>query len=196
MISKNTEKRFYLIFFSFLLAVLFLRFYLSQYLTLYSDLNTFVSWGKKLSKVGFTDFYVTYWCDYMPGYLYILWILNKLQLVFTNIPKEILFKLPANIADLVLALLIFYNLKKFISLRKTVFFSLLFFLNPAVLVNSTFWGQIDTLHLLPIVISAFVCIKKKKFSLRSVFCNCFFYKTTIPSCFSINIFGEYFSLFR
>lgn len=176
MTSKKTEKRFHLIFFSCLLAVFLLRIYFSQYLTLHSDLNTFVGWGKKLSKVGFADFYATYWCDYMPGYLYILWLLNKIQSVFTTIPKEILFKLPANIADLILALIIFYNLKKFFPFKKAVFFSTLFFLNPAILGNSTFWGQIDSLHALPIVVSALFALKGKSFLSGMFFAIAFFIK--------------------
>jgi hypothetical protein len=132
---------------------LILRIFLSLYGTYTIDFNTWRAWANTLSEVGFANFYESVWCDYLPGYLYVLRGLNWLHQLLPQVPEEILFKLPANLADLGLAILIFRVLRTLTSCKNAQLASLAYFFNPASLANSTFWGQVDSLHTLLIVIS-------------------------------------------
>jgi len=89
---------------------LFLRLSLSFFGTLQLDQGTFVSWSMELARNGFKDFYKG-WSDYLPGYLYFLWGLGKINLL--NIfPQVFLYKIPAILSDVVTGYVIYEILKK------------------------------------------------------------------------------------
>jgi len=135
-----------------LLAGLIARIFLSLYGTYQIDFNTWRAWGNTLSEFGFAGFYENTWCDYLPGYLYVLRGLDWLHGLFPTLSEEVLYKLPANLADLGLAVLIFTVLQPLASRKTAQLISLVYFLNPAILANSTFWGQIDSVHALLILV--------------------------------------------
>ncbi len=122
-----------------LFTALVLRLFLSNFGTLQLDHGTFVAWGNSLAEGGLKNFYKG-WSDYLPGYLYILWILGKINLFLPNL-QTILFKLPAIFADIATGYLIF----KIIGGKKGLTFSILYLFNPAIIANSTLWGQVDAL---------------------------------------------------
>ena len=144
-----------------LLAGFLLRIYLSTLIAFEGDFGTWQSWGRALSNDGFSQFYNKNWCDYMPGYLYILWILNELHAAMPWLSVYILFKLPANLSDLGISILIFVALKPIASTRIAMISSLAYFFNPAALSNSTFWGQVDSVHAFPILFSIILGIRKR-----------------------------------
>jgi len=122
-----------------LLFGLILRLSLSFFGTLELDYYTFVGWSHRLSTEGFGNFYRG-WSDYLPGYLYILWFLGKLNLTVLG---ELFYKLPAILADIATGFLIF----KAVSVKKkkyALWACGLYLLNPAILANSTLWGQVDS----------------------------------------------------
>jgi len=129
------------------------RVFLSPYGTFEVDFNTFRAWGHSISREGFSEFYNKNWCDYMPGYLYALWLLDHIHSAFPRFPDKILFKLPANIADVGISILIFLTLRKITDLKKAGLASLAYFFNPASISNSTLWGQVDSFHALPLLFS-------------------------------------------
>src|SRR5574341_267578 len=156
---KRLEWRY--MFFPLLLIVgLILRLLLSPYGTFDGDFRTFKAWAIGVSKVGFSNFYGEYWCDYMPGYLYVLWLLDKIHSIFPTIPDKILFKLPANLSDLGISILILFALRNITSLKNAQLASLAYFFNPASLSNSTFWGQVDSVHTLPLLVSIFLGVRR------------------------------------
>lgn len=108
------------------------------------DHNTFIAWGRKLSEVGYSQFYSTGWSDYLPGYLYALKFLAGIEQSFL-IPTELLFKLPAIIADIVVAAIIYGAVKQNHKEKYALLASAVFLFNPAVFANSTLWGQVDIL---------------------------------------------------
>lgn len=129
---------FVILFFGFLLRVI-----LSAFGTLELDHNTFVGWSNRLIGVGFSRFYDT-WSDYLPGYLYILWVLGwiKEAILF---PGVLLFKLPAILSDVLTGFLIYKIVGKLKNKRWGMIASGLYLFNPAILANSTLWGQADSL---------------------------------------------------
>ncbi|MGB7293538.1 MAG: hypothetical protein WBD99_15315 [Thermodesulfobacteriota bacterium] len=129
------------------------RVFLTPYGTYRGDMKTWLKWANGVYEVGFNQFYATYPCDYLPGYIYVLWLLQKIHISLPSLPEKTLFKLPANIADLGIALVIFYSLLKITNHRKAALSSLAFFFNPASIANSTLWGQVDSVNVLPLLIA-------------------------------------------
>ena len=167
------EKRWYrrrpfVSFFLILVCGLALRIFLSMFLTYMPDFGAWTGWGNQLSSAGFGEFYDRYWCDYMPGYLYVLWFLDNVHRALPGIPVEILFKLPANLADFGISVLIFLSLKLITSSRNAMIASVVYLFNPASLSNSTFWGQVDSFHTLPILLSVYLGLRRN-FILSGVF---------------------------
>lgn len=155
MITGNKlQSKFWLI----LIFAFLLRIFLSPFGTLELDFNTFRGWSAILAGQGFEKFYEG-WSDYLPGYLYVLWVLGKLSDVLAWLPQTLLYKFPAILADVVTGALIFSVVSRY--KRSLALFSAgLYLFNPAVIFNSTLWGQIDSLTILFIMTSLFFAPKK------------------------------------
>ena len=159
--KSDLKKNVYLQLSLILLAGFLLRIYLSTLIAFEGDFGTWQAWGSALSNVGFSHFYAKTWCDYMPGYLYILWILNELHSAMPWLSVYILFKLPANLSDLGISILIFSVLRSIAGNRIAMISSITYLFNPASLSNSTFWGQVDSVHAFPILFSIVLCLRKR-----------------------------------
>ncbi|MEW6146070.1 MAG: hypothetical protein AB1598_13750 [Thermodesulfobacteriota bacterium] len=173
MSSGTDENRGYLgdpyVRFTLILAAgLILRIFFSQFLTYRPDFGAWTGWGSQISSAGFGDFYERHWCDYMPGYLYVLWVLDNVHRALPGLSIDILFKLPANLADLGISILIYYSLKLITGYKNAMIASVVYFFNPASLSNSTFWGQVDSFHAFPILLSVYLGLRRK-FILSGVF---------------------------
>ena len=141
--SRITRSKVFMILF----VALFFRLCLSFFGTLEIDFNTFVAWSQRLVNLPFPDFYKA-WSDYLPGYLYFLFILGKIKNALPFLPNEILYKLPAIFADLISGFLL-YRIIKSLKGEKIAFWALFFYLfNPAIFANSSLWGQVDSLTIL------------------------------------------------
>ena len=151
-----------------LLAGFLLRVFLSTLISYEGDFGTWQAWGATMSNVGPSGFYQSTWCDYMPGYLYVLWLLNEIHLALPWLSVKILFKLPANLSDLGIAFLIFITLRQIANTRLAFIASLVYFFNPASLSNSTFWGQVDSVHAFPILLAIILGLKER-FMLSGLF---------------------------
>lgn len=126
-----------------LFAALILRIVLSFFGTLQFDQGTFIAWSTNLATNGFKNFYNS-WCDYLPGYLYVLWLLGKVNLLGI-VPQVMLYKLPAIFADVLTGYLIYKVLAKNKGEKWGLIGSLIYVFNPAVFANSSLWGQADSL---------------------------------------------------
>lgn len=124
------------------MAGFILRIALSFFGTLHLDQGTFIAWSLDLSQNGFKNFF-NGWSDYLPGYLYILYLLGKINLL-NLIPQEILYKLPAIFADLATGYLIYKILIKTKTEKWALIGSVIYLFNPAILANSSLWGQVDS----------------------------------------------------
>ena len=130
---------------------LIVRIILGFFGTLKLDQGTFIAWSANLSENGFKDFYQG-WSDYLPGYLYVLWFLGKIRGI---IPDVLLYKLPAILADLATGFLIYKIVGKLKNSKWGLIASSLYIFNPAILTNSTFWGQIDSITSLLSILSIY-----------------------------------------
>lgn len=143
----NRNKNIILILF-FGLAI---RLVLSFFGTLKLDQGTFIGWSDTLVKNGFSNFYKG-WSDYLPGYLYVLWLLGKAR---GAVPDVLLYKLPAILADLATGFLIYKIVGKLKNSKWGLIASALYIFNPAILVNSTLWGQVDSITSLLSILSIY-----------------------------------------
>jgi len=129
----------------FLMVAFLFRVLLSFFGTLELDFNTFLAWSNRLQEFGFARFYGV-WSDYLPGYLYVLWLLGKIKVFVSWFPVQFLYKLPAIISDVATGGLIYLIVKKIKGKEKIALLTAgLYLFNPAIFANSTLWGQIDSL---------------------------------------------------
>lgn len=126
-----------------LFSALVFRIFLANFGTLQLDHGTFVAWGASLATSELKNFY-SGWSDYLPGYLYVLWGLGKLNLLFPAF-QTILFKLPAILADVATGYLIYTIITKIKNKNWGLIGALLYLFNPAIFSNSSLWGQVDSL---------------------------------------------------
>lgn len=134
------------------------------------DVDDWFSWALRLNEVGFPKFYSDkVFTDYLPGYLYILSILALIK-SFLQLSSEqfyFLLKLPAIIADITLAYLIYKELRKTFNEKIATVTGLLILFNPGFIFNSSIWGQIDSLFTLTLFLSIYY-LKNKKLKLASL----------------------------
>lgn len=137
-----------------LLFAYIFRLGLSFFGTLNLDHGTFVGWSNALVREGFKNFYNS-WSDYLPGYLYFLWGLGKVNLLGIY-PQEVLYKLPANLADIFTGFLIYKILLKSKGEKWGIAGALIYLFNPAIFANSALWGQVDSLTALASLLSIYL----------------------------------------
>lgn len=143
-----------------LLTALIIRLILAGFGTLTLDQNTFIAWGRIAAEGGLSNFYNS-WSDYLPGYIYVLAFLARLEnVVFIN--PTVLYKLPAILVDIATGYLIFNVLKK--KGKIALFAAGAFLFNPAVLSNSTLWGQVDVITSFTALLSVYFVKRSLPFS--------------------------------
>ncbi len=111
------------------------------------DMAGYKAWSMHLTLRGFDDFYQSWHVVYAPAYLYPLWLAGELAAVFSWLgtkSHEILIKVWSIFADAVGGYLI-YRIGRKWNLEKTGFWlSILYLLNPAIIMNSSVWGQFES----------------------------------------------------
>ncbi|MBI2337804.1 glycosyltransferase family 39 protein [Candidatus Daviesbacteria bacterium] len=126
------------------------------------DMGDWFAWSIRLSNFNFSQFYSKdVFTDYTPGYLYILSILGFLK-NHLQIPDNqfyLLLKLPAIIAELILGLLIYKEARKFVSEKLAFLAFCLVLFQPALIFNSSIWGQVDSVLTLFMLIAVIALIR-------------------------------------
>ena len=130
------------------------------------DINCFISWANMLWKNGISNFYSPdYFCDYPPGYLYILWLLGGLMDAFgmnsITDASLLIIKAPALLCDLAAGYLIYRYAQKYFTPAKSLILSACYLFHPGVLINSAFWGQTDAVFTF-MVISVCILLSERK----------------------------------
>lgn len=144
-----------------LFVILFFRIFLFFLPGLHIDIVNWEGWAQRLNLVGFSNFYSTGFSDYFPGYLYMLWVMGKL---FINLPFEILVKSVTTIFDIGTS----YYVYKIVLKYKPAFAkmsAIFYFANPALIFNSSVWGQIDGIMTF-FLVYAFYSLTELKKSIR------------------------------
>ncbi len=130
------------------------------------DYTDFVAWANHAYTAGLAHFYTEgMFADYPPGYIYILYVIGFLQHAFSiayqSAGMTILIKLPAIAADIATSWLLYAFAKKHIGAWAGLAISLLYAFNPGILINSTLWGQIDSIFTLVVVLMAIALYRER-----------------------------------
>lgn len=131
-----------------------------------ADMGCFSGWSEHLVKVGFSRFYSgEIFADYPPGYMYPLFLIgvlrNALHIPFHSGVHLILVKLPALLADMVLAYFLYRVGENRVGHRAGFYLALAFAFSPAVILNSALWGQIDSFFMIPLAVGVFLLAEGK-----------------------------------
>ncbi len=112
-----------------------------------NDISCWIGWSRMCAENGLFNIYrPDVFIDYPPGYMYILNIIGYIMKIFGDIPERVqwlLVKIPPILADIGLSLIILKVAKKKIGESKALLLMGIYFLSPAVILNSSAWGQID-----------------------------------------------------
>ncbi|MCA9249706.1 MAG: glycosyltransferase family 39 protein [Phycisphaerales bacterium] len=131
------------------------------------DIHTFITWGRSIASEGLGHFYDTHpQCDYLPGYLYVLWACGKMAAVLPPTFTFLIFKLPNLLTDVGIAWLIWRQVKP-TSLQKRLVLPALYLFNPVIIFNSAYWGQADSFHAF-VVLGGLVLCCRRRFTLSAL----------------------------
>lgn len=139
------------------------------------DMNCFKSWGSRMIDVGIKNFYSEEsFSDYPPGYLYVLGILSwicrsfkigwnaeTLAVDWSSAATDVVFKLPAALCDLAAGYYIYKIAKRKLPINISTLCAALYIFNPAVMINSSVWGQVDSVYVLFLVLMMYFIIERK-----------------------------------
>ena len=151
-----------------LLFALGLRMLLSYRIEGYQvDVNCFLSWGHTMAQWGPAEFYSkTSFCDYPPLYLYVLGLNSALSsLVGAGEGwTRVIFRLIPSLCDLTAVWMLDRVLRRDGEHKNRLWITavLAFMaLNPAVILNSAAWGQMDSVLCLLLTMVAVCAVEKK-----------------------------------
>lgn len=139
-----------------------------------ADMSCWTAWSQAAAGSDFFNAYQnTSFLDYPPGYLYILHILGSLGNLLgieCNTPGyNLLLKLPAILADLGMAWMLFSIGKKENKIKLGLLIAVLYSINPLTILNSAAWGQIDSILALAVAGYMLLLHRKKIFAATLVF---------------------------
>lgn len=131
-----------------------------------TDLSLFKYWGAKANEVGFYNLYSSdIFIDYPPGYIYILAFLDKIRVAFSidyysNL-YNLIMKMPSILCDMVSGFLIYKLAKTNFCKGNSILLSCAYLFCPAVILNSSTWGQIDSVTA-TLLLASIMCLYKEK----------------------------------
>ncbi|MBQ8135929.1 MAG: glycosyltransferase family 39 protein, partial [Clostridia bacterium] len=146
--------------FGILLAAFSLRLILALTVTGYDvDVTDFRLWADAMYREGPVRFYQSVgFCDYPPGYLYILWLLGFIGHFFGG-TSVLLVKLPSILADLGICAVLY----RMAGERKTqgLLLSLLYAFSPLAICAGAAWGQGDSVMTLLLLLVVYAGMREK-----------------------------------
>ncbi len=129
-----------------------------------SDVGLFRYWSERAAEDLFHIYQGDFFIDYPPFYIYILFIIGKISgfLGLGDGPLNLLLlKLPSILADLGTAFMLYYLAKDRLPGKWPLLAASLYIFNPAVLINSSVWGQVDSFLVLLLALG-FIMLDSKK----------------------------------
>lgn len=159
-----TTRQFRLILAGLLFAGLALRYWLAFVVFLNQgfawDMATFASWMDTVRFEGLNAFAVDPGINYPPVFTDILALLNWIGDV-TGISPYLLMKWPAVLADLGIATVVAWVGRKWFGEKQVLFAAAAYLFLPITWYDSAIWGQVDSLSMLPMLLSLVFLIDRK-----------------------------------
>lgn len=155
----------------------FIGFILRVFISLYNsskgyngfptDISCFTAWSRMAFNDGINNFYTSeMYTDYPPGFVYIFYVLGAFAKLFNLSDSSSLFivliKMPAMLSDVGIAVVAYLLARdRKVNQIASLFMSLAILLNPLILLDSTIWGQTDSVFVFLLVVSFYLIYKKK-----------------------------------
>ena len=142
------------------------------------DVNCFRAWGYTMSQVGPTAFYQTSsFCDYTPGYLYVLclnqWLTQLGTAMGLRINAAFYHKLIPMACDLMASFVLYRAARtEGMDRRGAGMLGLLMALLPAAILNSAAWGQMDSVLCLGLLLVACMAVRRQWTALLPTYVLC------------------------
>ncbi|HBG75705.1 MAG TPA: hypothetical protein DDW86_01960 [Clostridiales bacterium] len=136
-----------------------------------NDMALFRFWSRKAAE-NFTGLYQgDFFLDYPPLYMYVLFLIGKLAGLLGLAGGEwldiLLLKLPSIAADLITGYLLYRAAEDRLPGNWPVLVSAIYLFNPAVLLDSTVWGQVDS-FLVMFLALGFLMLSSKRPALAGI----------------------------
>jgi dolichyl-phosphate-mannose-protein mannosyltransferase len=158
-----------------LLGGLLVRLWAMRWPPFETDMNSWIGWGERIRTVGPAGFYSDdIFADYAPGYVYVMWLTALVRhTLFAGVEGfeiyHFLYRLTPVLCDLVIAAVIFAFVRRAVlgSLGWTPDRALVLALggaacyafNPAVILNSATWGQVDSTFTLAMLVAVVLLLR-------------------------------------
>ena len=129
-----------------------------------TDMNCFAGWSDMIFNNGLSQFYLSEgFHDYPPGYVYVMYVLGALKSIFKldGALWWAVLKLPSIIADLGMGYLAYRLTSKTYTKRAGAIICAFIVFNPAVILNSCIWGQVDSVLAIFCVLAVYFAAEKR-----------------------------------
>ncbi len=132
-----------------------------------TDMNCFFQWARMAANDGLSNFYKSdTFHDYPPGYIYVLYVVGIFIKAFnvtsyTTAMGIILVKFPAILCDVIAGYYIYKIARRKFSERTSLICTLLYVLNPVVVLDSSVWGQVDSVYTLFVLMMCYYIVENK-----------------------------------
>lgn len=152
-----------------LLTALIVRLILAALVHGYDvDINCFVAWALRMGQTGPSGFYSPdVFCDYPPGYMYILWpvglLLGALGASYDSGLSVLVIKIVPILCDVTLAYMAYRAARETLGRTTACLLGALLAFNPVFLVNSAAWGQIDSVFTALLLVSMLEAVRGRWF---------------------------------
>lgn len=125
-----------------------------------TDINCFKAWSTIISNNFISIYDGSVFMDYPPGIVYVL-MLPGLIVKFLNLYTKpwiysMVIKLPAIAADILTAIILFKISKKRLKYNMALLIAAIYLFNPAIIINSVVWGQVDSILVLLVVCATYL----------------------------------------
>jgi len=130
-------------------AALALRVALGHDVGYPTDMVHYIEWADAGAQHPLGEMYSRTSPNYPPGYVSVLWLLGKMRIAFPALTRPdlryLFMKVPAIVADIVTGGLIYLIVGRNLASSTALWAAALYLFNPAVISDSTSWGQTDGL---------------------------------------------------
>ena len=141
-----------------------------------NDIACFAGWADRIFTVGPGQFYSSEtFTDYPPGFMYVLYVIGALrsllQIPYYSDLHILLLKLPAILCDMACGYLLYRESAKkmHFSRLQSVCIASAYLFQPAIILNSSCWGQVDSVHTLVIVLMCLFLMDGKMLPSYAIF---------------------------
>lgn len=138
------------------------------------DMDCWRSWSGMIFEEGPWGFYHSdSFTDYPPGYMSMLWIVGALRKLFsldnTMVIERVVIKFFPLVFDMATGFLLYKMARRKFSEGSALILGLTYVLNPLVVVDSSAWGQVDSVFTFFLFLVCYLCMEKKRIPAYFVF---------------------------